>query len=262
MRSSLVTERNPRLKDWSQDPAAQGDNVRLLTAVKSSLPKEQRWVGAIGMVGGQSLAANILRRAQARLRWDLRPSYWSHCFLIVGDQPTLPDTVIWECTLEPANVEDLLPERNGVVAETIVRYRDQGSYPNVAVISFPLTDTETDQLLRRAQDPNLDRVRFNLWDLLGRWFPYAWGMESVANPLVEGVRMPAAAYVEMAYEAVGVDLVPGASARNGCPEYFWETALWWWKPFEALGKALRIDYCLRAKQALIADARSTRLPTP
>ena len=35
------------------------------------------------------------------------------------------------------------------------------------------------------------------------------------------------AFVEMAYEAIGLDLVPSASERNSAPEHLWNTAVWW-----------------------------------
>lgn len=259
MRHSLIEKRNPEFKDWSKEMPT-GDNIAFLETVKRSLPKGYSWLAAIGMVGGKSLASYALRHAQAVLRWDRRPSYWSHCFLIAQEKKVLRETTVWECTIEPRTPVDVSPERNGVIAQDLGSYQDHEQYPNVAVISFRLTAKEVDRLLERARDANIDRLRFNLWELLGRWQSYVWGIGQALNPLAEGVRMPAAAYVEMAYEAVGIDLTPGASERNSSPEHFWQTALWWWQAFEKLKKPLRIDHCVREKQALILPPMTTRLP--
>jgi hypothetical protein len=43
---------------------------------------------AIGLLGQRDLPGATLRRAQAILRWDLRPSLWSHVFLIAGGAST------------------------------------------------------------------------------------------------------------------------------------------------------------------------------
>ena len=39
---------------------------------------------AIGLVGSGDLPGVTLRRAQSVLRWDLRPSLWSHAFVLAG----------------------------------------------------------------------------------------------------------------------------------------------------------------------------------
>ena len=33
----------------------------------------------------------------------------------------------------------------------------------------------------------------------------------------------------MAFEAIGLDLVPGASERNSAPEHIWNAAVWWFQ---------------------------------
>jgi hypothetical protein len=159
-------------------------------------------------------------------------------------------------------MSELVPERNGVTAQTLDLYQDPAKFPNVGLISFRLTNQDRERLLDRAADPNIDRLRFNLWDLLRRWLSYAWVAGQDHNPLADGTRMPSAAYVEMAYESIGIDLTPGASERNSSPEHFWQTALWWWEPFQKLKKTLRIDFCTREKQAVILPASTTRLPEP
>jgi hypothetical protein len=49
----------------------------------------------------------------------------------------------------------------------------------------------------------------------------------------------------MAYEAVGIDLTSGASERNSSLEHLWDTALWWWKPYEDTGHPIQVHAVIR-----------------
>ncbi len=253
MRDSLQTTAITSKKDWKKE-LQRSSNLAFFAAAKKHLPRGYSFLGAIGLVGGNSWPACALQAAQSVLRWDRRPSYWSHCFLICREATKIEETRLWECTLEPYALSDLLPEHNAVTSRTLDAYADPGSYPNVALVAFKLGDKEVKALIARAKKPNIDRLRFPLWDLAGRWIAYLWGGAAV-NPLTEGFRMPSAGYVEMAYEAAGIDLTPGSSERNSSPEHIWQTAKWWYKPFEDFGKPLYLQYCLREPHPRPADAR-------
>ena len=57
-------------------------------------------------------------------------------------------------------------------------------------------------------------MAYDLPDLLGRWFHYALSLGKRKNPLLAGVAMPSASYAQLAYDAAGIDLSPGATQRN------------------------------------------------
>jgi hypothetical protein len=77
-------------------------------------------------------------------------------------------------------------------------------------------------------DPNRDRLRYRLWEWLGVWANYTYAPAATANPIATGIPLPAAALCEYAYEAAGLDLTPGATAPNACPELLWTTLLYWY----------------------------------
>ena len=244
MRHSTVTERNPKAITRTEPT-----NLGFFAAAARALGQTgHRSEGAIGIVGGADLFSGMLRQAQALLRWDRRASYWSHAFLIAGPIAATPaaaaNTPLLECTLHPRPPAVHAPERNGVTVGRLANYPET-MYPNAALLSFQLSRDEITAILARARDPNLDRLRFDLWDLLSLWREYVWALGARLNPLLEGHRLFNVAYCELAYEAVGIDLTPGASERNSSPEHLWNTALWWWKPYEDTGHPIQVHAVIR-----------------
>ncbi|MEK7203904.1 MAG: hypothetical protein AAB254_00195, partial [candidate division NC10 bacterium] len=76
---------------------------------------------------------------------------------------------------------------------------------------------------------------------------YLWSQGARPNPLREGVQIFSAAYVEMAFEAINLDLTPGASERNSAPEHIWNAAAWWHEAFAREGHPIGGYYVLRDK---------------
>jgi hypothetical protein len=204
--------------------------------------------GSIVLIGGRSSRSLAIRRAQAPLRFDRRSSRWSHAALIVrfGGEPR--ESVGLEVTLDPEDGAKQVPERNGVTPFSLSRYFDEQKYPNVALIvvgfearnagkgesSLVAPSERRRAALGAALQPNRNRERYPFWDGLGVWSRYATSPHSSPNPLLEGVPLPAAALCEYAYEAAGLDLTPGATGNNNCPEVLYATAKHW---AEGLGQS-------------------------
>ena len=244
MRHSTVTEKNPQAITHTEPT-----NLEFFAAAARALGQPGHWgEAAIGLVGGADLFSGMLRQAQALLRWDRRISNWSHAFLIAGPIPTTAEvaanTPLLECTLSPQSPAMQTPERNGVTVGRLGDYPET-IYPNAALLSFQLSPDEVTAVLTRARDPNLDRLRYDLWELLGVWRAYVWALGTRLNPLQEGQRLFNAAYCEMAYEVVGIDLTPAASERNSSPEHLWNTGLWWWNQYEETGHPIRLHSVVR-----------------
>ena len=198
--------------------------------------------GAILLVGARDTLSLALRRAQGVLRFDQRPSKWSHAALIVRWQGDVGASVGVEVTLDPVERRRQVPERNGVTTFRLSRYFDEQSYPNVALLSFELEEPERVPgmegtlpsgaerravVLETALTPVKDRERYPLWDMLGAWARHAYLPHTTPNPLLEGVPLPRAALCEYAYEAAGIDLTPGATGNHNCPEVLYATAKHW-----------------------------------
>ena len=83
-RYSGTQESNPEIHDWTEE-YKERDNEAFFAAAFRELAGREGWNGGlmtIGLLGQRDLPGVMLRRAQAALRWDLRPSLWSHAFLV------------------------------------------------------------------------------------------------------------------------------------------------------------------------------------
>jgi hypothetical protein len=196
-------------------------------------------VGAVGLVGEYDPVGYALRRAQEVIRVDRTPSSWSHAFLFLDPIPTSADEIrdparsprIVESTFSPASEWDYFTYRSGASLRRFSDYVradfDLGaahSVPNVAVLSFGLTEKEQRGIIERALCPEIDQLSYDLPALLGTWFGYAMRPGYVPNPLTQGTAIPGAALVQLAYDAAGIDLSPGSHDRNTAPEHLWQTA--------------------------------------
>lgn len=274
MRRSHHRNRNSRLGDWSEW-AAKRDNIEFFSTALDVLSERKLGNGlmAIGLIGSCNLPGVTVRNAQAVLRWDRRPSLWSHAFLIAkpraGNVGRLP---LLEVPLFPRSGRFPRPELNGVHRDaTLSSYADPGLDANVALLAVArksengrtaLKQKEIKAVSERALDFNYDRMRFDLWRDLAVWQRYLWSEWEGRNPLLEDVPIPASAYVEMAYEALGMDLVPGASERNSAPEHLWNAAVWWHQEDEEEEKRVEMEdgfemvgcYALRDRGCSLRDA--------
>ena len=253
MRHSRSTTKNPNLEDWSASYLTSG-NLEFFGAALAALAKKDLGNGGlmvIGLLGQRDLPGYTLRTAQSVLRWDARPGLWSHVFLIadrVGPQPAdLGKAPVWEVTLHPRDGKFPKPENNGVGEVELRNYQDLKVDANAALLAVKMSDDDAGKVKQRASDHNADRIRYNLWESLGIWQGYLWSQGARPNPLREGVPIFSSSYVEMAFEAINLDLTPGASERNSAPEHIWNAAVWWHEAFAREGHPIGGYYVLRDK---------------
>jgi hypothetical protein len=169
------------------------------------------------LLGGTSLADFRIRYAQSVLRGDLAPSLWSRCgILLAGDV----------FASVPLDIPDAsaVPPRNGVRHCRLNDFVDAKRFPNLAVIRFAKAH---DNALRDIERVCGDRSLIDLPALMLPWLGYVWGTAGAANPLSNGIGLPAAAFVETVFAMAGFDLTPGLSSASSCPEAIWQSAKWW-----------------------------------
>lgn len=222
---------------YSSDPpqtpeapvAEQASNEEFFDRILSEHPP-RAFEAALLLVGARDHRALAVRRAQAALRYDRRPSEWSHAALLLSRGKDVSSSIGLEVALDSDTPHD--PERNGVTVFALSRYLDTTRYPNLCLV-LPSFSAEAAKLggahaiVEAALDPNRERARFPLYDGLAAWAQYAYSPDSSANPLISNVPLPAAAYCEYAYAAAGVDLTPGATSNSTCPELIWATLRRW-----------------------------------
>ncbi len=178
----------------------------------------------IVLVGGRSQVAFRLRTAQAYIRHDLLPSYWSHAMLMNNPARKFARTSVFEISLEPALPLGFPPPTNGVQTSNLSLYRDPQKYPNICILNVPVALSDVMAALKRFQ---MQRAVLDAVDLLIRWLAYVWGVTHTVNPLLENHGIPSAAMLEVVFGAVGFDLTPGLESRASCPEAIWQAAKWW-----------------------------------
>lgn len=252
MRHSRSNARNPNLAEWSDVYATQ-DNLKFFGDALAALSKQRVGNGGmmvIGLLGQRDIPGHSLRVAQSMLRWDARPSLWSHAFLIadrIGPKAAIAEARVWEAPLHSRSGQFPRPERNGVGSVELGQYGNPRIDANAALIAVKMTDKDAALVRERADAPNHDRLRYNLWESLGIWQGYLWSQGARPNPLREGVPIVASSFVEMAYEAINLDLTPGASIRNSAPEHIWNAAVWWHETFARQKHPISGYYVLRDK---------------
>ena len=250
MRDSQTTTKNPDIKNWTSKYQKR-TNLHFFNDAFAAFRKQDignRGLMTVGLIGSRDLPGHSLRMAQSILRWDLRPSYWSHVFVVaepVTSRTSLSKLKILEIPLFPRNGQFPKPENNGVNEGTLGQYEDKAVDANVGLVAITMSDPEVQKLLKRAQAWNADRVRYNFWDMLGAWQSYLWSQGTKTNPLREGVPIAASAYIEFIFERLGMGVTPGASSRNSAPEHLWNAARWWHKAFKEDNRKIAGMYVAR-----------------
>ena len=264
-----------RQREGSSKEGGRGKRTR--TAPDDAREVAADGVLAIGLIGEYGPLGYALRRAQEVLRIDRTPSHWSHAFLFLD--PLRPSAAslrdpqrsprVLEATLNPGeSAARLFAFRNGVNVRRFADFArsrfDAGSArsaPNIAVLCVALSAAERSAIRERALRPEADLLAYDLPDLLGHWFHFALSLGKRKNPLLRGVAMPSASYAQLAYDAAGIDLSPGATQRNSAPEHFWQAARYLYPMFEAPdaeGNLVRRTvlgfHCVREPECLLAPA--------
>lgn len=185
----------------------------------------------IGLAGERDLIGVTLRQAQAVVRFDRRPSKWSHAFLIAGeasrDKTELANTKILEVTMNPRGGSLPDPNSNGLTIGKLGNYVSPLVTANVALIAVKMTRKEAEAVFEKATHPNRDRARYNLWESLCVWQGYYWAQGRRPNPLEEGFPIFSSSYVEYAFEGIDLDVTPSASERNSAPDHLYNAAKYW-----------------------------------
>lgn len=235
---------------------------------------------AVLLVGANDVRSLAVRQAQAPLRYDRRSSYFSHAALIVSWNTGAPEeSVGLEASLDTDGPESQpVPERNGVTRFKLRRYQDETAYPNAALVTVELKATtqldidgkrqvqlsssaRKDAILDAARNPLREREVYPLWDGLGVWSKFRFSPERTVNPLLDNVPLPAAAYCEYAYAAQQIDIVPGAVARQTCPEMLWATFLRWQQGLLATTvSAIQVYVAIRDEQGIAPPPLPMELP--
>jgi len=243
LRHSQSETQNPNVIDWTDTHAAGGNATFFADAIADL--SEHDGLGLIGLVGSSDLPGVALRRAQSILRWDRRPSLWSHAFLLVGGGE------IREVALHSRAGHFPEPADNAITPATLEHYGNAKLDPNVALLAVRMDAAEAERVTARATtSPNLERLRYDLFETLGFWQAFLW-TRGTPNPLEQGVPNHSSALVEYCFEEIQLDLTPGANDRNSAPEHLWNGARWWSDAFGEFDRPITGRYLLRDQRCAV-----------
>ena len=230
----LPTRRSATSKyNWDfrrvEPPDPTMSNVEFLRrARKADFPKRgDDWLpagtdGDVVVLGGSALADFRLRVAQSHLRHDLTPSHWSLVGILDGRE-------LLTAPLAPLDPPSLVPSTNGIKRLPLRDFESPRLWPNIGVIHFPAVSREggrTD-VIANAKDLQEQRAVVDLPGLVLSWLAFVWGSGGASNPLLGGVGMPSAAFVETVFGMADVELTPGLASASSCPEAIYQAAKWW-----------------------------------
>lgn len=265
MRHSRSKTSNAHILDWT-DSHKRKSNLDFFADALTALGEMKSGHGglmAIGLIGSCDLPGVALRQAQSVLRWDMRPSLWSHAFLIadkITDLAQGGEAKTLGVSLHPRTSEFPRPENNGVSEGRLKLYKNSKLDANAALFVVKMTKDEVQTVAARAADPNRDRQRYNLWESLGVWQGFLWSFGQRPNPLREGFPIPAASFVEYCFEGLSLDLTPGASERNSAPEHLYNAAKYWHEAFETQNRFISGCYVLRDRGCSLMDTAEGAAP--
>jgi hypothetical protein len=184
--------------------------------------------GSVVLLGGSSVVHFRLRVAQAHLRYDLLPSFWSVAGLVTSKDAFL--SVPIGLPMHP----DTVPARNAIEECAISDFDNAVRFPNIAVISFA---DRSDVLVEFARRLRYQRAAIDLPQQLVQWLAFVWGVGATGNPLLQNVGMPSSGLIETSFGMAGVELTPGVASATSCPEAIWQSAIWWHDYYQKTGAA-------------------------
>ena len=174
--------------------------------------------GGLLLLGGNSVADFRIRYAQAHLRHDLTPSYWSMVAITLDQRSLYTVPLHWKAELSE------MPHTNGIRKSSFSEYDDPVHFPNIAFIRFSST---TKEMIRFAERLKLQRSVVDLPSLVLSWLGYVWAVGDSINPLTTGRGLPSAVFAETVFGIAGIELTPGLATQSSCPEAIWQAAKWW-----------------------------------
>ena len=228
IRPSNATASNKLLEETKVGP------TRKAKAPRAAKPPETNtaWLKRVKankgllLLGGASISHFRIRVAQSHARADLKPSFWSLVGILINE------TTFLSVPLELCGESSDIAEYNGVQICSTADYDDPARFPNIGVIQFT-TDMQmiVDNAYviggNRKEKKPAQRNIVDLPTLMLPWLSYIWISAKASNPLPEGLGLPSAVFVEMAYGMAGVELTPGLASSTSCPEAIWQAAKYW-----------------------------------
>jgi hypothetical protein len=170
--------------------------------------------GRIGLSTGSSFPDRVIARAQRHLNVQGQWGTWTHAFIFEG---TRVDGNHW--VVESDLVCHEKHVQLGVQENRLDRYYDEKLYPSVAVLDFGLSQEQTLNLVRESLDLVARRTRYSLRELVGIFLAMKNPvLRKKENVLAQDESFFCSAFVAHLLRKVGLNVVPGLTAKNTAPD--------------------------------------------
>ena len=171
---------------WTGRTATATPTTRSSSPTRSRSSSDSDGSALIGLVGSCDLPGVAVRRAQSILRWDRRPSLWSHAFLLVGGGERSARS---RCTRAPATSPSRPTTRSRRRRSRTTRARAWTRTSRCSAVRMERRGGRRASSSARPSNPNLERLRYDLFETLGFWQAFLW-TRGTPNPLEQGVPEP------------------------------------------------------------------------
>jgi hypothetical protein len=175
--------------------------------------------GRVGLCGGTTKVDLAIRHAQRHQHPEHRWSDWSHVFLFEGKRI---DGQHW--VLE-SDIQILTKNiQLGAQENRVDKYFDEKMFPALAILEFGLGETSTTTLLCAGLELVARREKYSIRELLGTLMALKKPeLRARENRLARERSAYCSAYVQRAFQGIGVDLIPGVNDKHSTPEDVFRT---------------------------------------
>lgn len=177
--------------------------------------------GTIGLVGGTALIDRGIRKAQKILTSDKKESLWSHAFIVSGQRE---DNFIWiiESDLEFHSKQIKL----GVQENRISKYDSETEFPNVAILDFNLSNTDSNAIIGEALNLVALKTQYSIREVFGVLYSVLnQQSRQKENIFKQQNSLFCSAFVQKCYEAIGLKFNKDISASQLAPNDIYITGL-------------------------------------
>jgi hypothetical protein len=170
--------------------------------------------GRVGLYGGITPVDTAIRSAQQLLRADGKWSDWSHVFLFEGQRVDGHHWVLEsDIQIQQKNIQ------LGAQENRIAKYFDETLFPSLAILDFGLNEDQTATLVRQGLELVARHERYSIRELFGTLIALKKPeLRARENRFTREGSIYCSAFVQRLFADVGINLVPGVTAKHSAPE--------------------------------------------
>lgn len=175
----------------------------------------------IGLVGGSALIDKSIRKFQKKITPNKHESFWSHAFIVTGKRE---DGHIWiaESDLEFHRKQIKL----GVQENRISKYDSEIDFPNVAILNFNLSETQSNQVLAEALNLVANRTQYSIREIFGVLYNLISEKSRLTeNKLAQENALFCSAMVQKCFSSINFQLNTNVNTKHLAPEDIYNTLI-------------------------------------